>query len=238
MGTYVIFAELIFVATALAQVTTGTVSGQVHDITGAAVVSAKAALTMEQPPHTLFSARTDSDGEFRFTIPPGTYTLELVQPGFKTLTLKSIQVVSGEQERLSPLRVDVGGCPSPTSIDYLEILATEQGVGNLRGRVLREQKRYPGPPVARATVKLLCSGRNICGETKTDSYGDFSFFDLPPGTNFTVNVSKHGYYPLEEPNYEVRAGFSSIYPPSTLEPCHNGNCDPRLRPKRPLGLCE
>jgi hypothetical protein len=74
---------------------------------------------------------------------------------------------------------------------------------------LREQKHYPGPAIAHATVKLLCSGRGICGETKTASNGEFIFFDLPDGINYIVRVSKPGFYPLEQPHHEVRAGFSS-----------------------------
>jgi 5-hydroxyisourate hydrolase-like protein (transthyretin family) len=222
----------------LAQDTTATLSGEVRDITGAAIPATNAELRLEDPPRTISSVRTDNQGRFQFTVlPSGTYALELFQPGFRTLTLKSIRLGSGEHKMLPSLRLDVGVCGEPP-IDYIELLRTEQHVGNLRGHVLRQQRHYPGPAIAHATVKLLCDEREVCGETKTDSNGEFMFSDLPPGKNFTIGVTHPGYYLLEERTYEVQAGFKATYWPITLEHCPNGNCDPRLRPQRPLGLCE
>lgn len=223
-----------------AQDTSATVSGEVHDITGAPIPATNAELTLGQPTHTVRLARADTAGEFRFTqVPPGTYTLKLAQSGFESLTLKSIQLASGEQKILPRLRLNVGhsGCGGP-ALDYLALLSTEQHAGNLRGRVLREQDRSPGPAVAQATLQLLCDDRKICGETKTDPNGDFIFLNLQPRDHMAVRVVHPGFYPLEAAGYEVRAGFESTYWPITLEYCPLGNCDPRLRLARTVVVCE
>jgi hypothetical protein len=36
----------------------------------------------------------------------------------------------------------------------------------------------------------------------------------------------------------VREAFEQTYQPLQLEHCPKGNCDPKLRPKRPLIVCE
>ncbi|HTW65126.1 MAG TPA: carboxypeptidase-like regulatory domain-containing protein [Bryobacteraceae bacterium] len=235
MRTSFIFAHLMFAAGLLAQDTSATVRGQVQGFTGVPIAGANAELTLDQPPQTIFSVRTDEQGRFRFTVlPPGTYTLKLAQLGFKRLTLKSIQVAAGEQRQLPPMRIDVGsfgGCGGPF-VDYYELSSAPQ-TGDLRGRVLWGDHR----PIKRATVKLL-SDRKLWTETKTGSDGEFIFLDLPPGQLFSIRVTHPGYYALEESDYEVQAGFDSIYSPINLEHCPNGNCDPRLRPKRPLIVCE
>jgi hypothetical protein len=64
-----------------------TISGIVRDSTGAGLAATNAELKLKQPPHTTFSLQTDNEGEFRFTaLTLGTYTLKLVQPGFRGLT--------------------------------------------------------------------------------------------------------------------------------------------------------
>src|SRR3984885_6455070 len=189
------------VALLAAQDTSATVSGEVRDITRAAIAATNAELKLQDPPGTIFSVRTDNEGSFRFSgLPPGTYTLKLAQPGFKWLTLKSIQVARGEQKTLPLRRLDVSmNACGRAFIDYFQLLSTEQRVGNLRGHVLHEHKHYPGPAIAHAVVKLLCDDGKVCGETKTDVNGEFVFFDLPARDNyFAIRVTHPGFYPQEE----------------------------------------
>jgi hypothetical protein len=237
------FINFIFVLAATgvlaAQDTSSTVSGEIRDIAGASIPVTNVELKLQDSPGTVFSVRADQEGKFRFSVlPPGMYTLTLKQPGFNTMTVKSIRLAEGEQKTLPLLRLDVGFCGGLPSPNFLELIPGEQHVGNLRGHILREQKHYPGPPIAHAIVTLLCRDGKVCGETKTDVNGEFLFFNLPAGDDFTIRVTHPGFYLLDDMNYVVRAGFESTFWPISLEHCPNGNCDPRLRPKKPLGLCE
>jgi hypothetical protein len=210
-----------------AQDTSATLSGIVRDITGAGLAATSAELKLKQPPQTTFSLRTDNEGKFRFTaLPLGTYTLKLTQPGFRRLTLESMELAAGEQKILPTLRLDIGGCGLPPSPDHFELLSPSDGTGNLSGNVIQDEHH----PLAGATVQLLCEQRTICSETRTDSLGGFALSHLPPRRSVKVRVTQPGFY-LSEEDYEIQAGFDSAYW-ITLEQCPNGNCDPRLRPIR------
>ena len=223
------FVAITSVALLAAQDTSATVSGVVRAWDDGAIYGVDAELRLEESPHTRFSVRADNEGRFKFTIlPAGTYTLTLAKRGFRTLTLKSIQVATGEQKVLRPLRVEFdGSCGAGGPIlEHLELLPTELHVGNLSGHV----ERSHGRPIARATVQLLCDERKVCGETKTDSNGEFIFFDLPPRNDITIRVTHPGFYAWEGSGFRIREGLSATYAPTTL--------DSGLRPKRPLIYCE
>jgi hypothetical protein len=111
-------------------------------------------------------------------------------------------------------------------VAILELLPTKYHVGNLSGLVERDEAH----PIAHATVQLFCDGDKVCGKTKTDSKGQFAFFNLPPRDKITIYVTHPNYYPFEAPDYEIRGGFNSVYAPITL--------DSRQRPKPPLVVCE
>ncbi len=228
-----LFINLIFAlvgaAVLAAQDTSATVSGEVSPF------ESDVQLTLQTPPRTIFSVRTENQGKFKLSVlPAGTYTLKAALRGCPTLTLKSIQVGSGEQKHLPPLHFEAchSGCGAPAP-QFFELLPTQQHVGNLSGRVMRDERR----PIARATVKLLC-GDKLCGQTKTSADGEFTFFNISPGDDYAIRVTHPGFYPLQAGDYEVQAGFDQTYGSTTLEHCPNGNCDPRLRPKRPLINCE
>jgi hypothetical protein len=207
----------------LAEGSSATVIGQVA-LGDAIVRGVDAEMALKSPPRTIFSVRADDEGIFKFTaLPPGTYALTLALPQCPTLTLRSIQLTSGEQKRLPLLRLPTchsgfGGHPAP---EFLE-----EGAGNISGRVLADETR----PLAGATVRLLCDARKVCGETKTDSVGDFIFFNLPPRDDCTTRVTHPRFYVWEGTGFESRAGFDSTYLPITL--------DSKLQPKPPLIVCE
>jgi len=152
-----LFINTIFVlgATAVlaAQDTGATVSGQVRDVTDTPIQFANAELKRQDPPRTIYSARTDQEGKFQFTVlAAGTYTLKLLVPGFKLLTVRSIQVASEEPKVLPPLRLDIPiSCAGPF-VDYFELSPDDRTTGNLSGSVLRDQNK----PLAGANIQILC----------------------------------------------------------------------------------
>jgi hypothetical protein len=210
-----LFIKLIFalaVAGVLAaQDTSASVSGEIYDTTGTSIGFGEAELRLQPSPHTLFSVRMNHDGQFRFAVlPEGEYALTVSITGFKTLRVKSIGVVSGEQKILPPLHMDV----APTDLPWLPIpefalRVTDRKFGNLSGHVKDSLER----PISRAVVKLSCDER-VCGETKTDANGNFIFFNLAPRDDYAFRISHPGFRTLEGADYtafEVLAGYDANY---------------------------
>ena len=71
-------------------VTPGTISGQIADKSGAAIVGARVKLSLDGQSSTqaVVEAVADNDGQFTFTnIPPGQFQLTISSPGFATQTI-------------------------------------------------------------------------------------------------------------------------------------------------------
>jgi len=79
---------------AMAQINTGNVFGHVTDEQGMAVPGGTATLTGPAAPMT---TSVDAGGLFRFLkVPPGTYTVTVVMPGFTTVTRENVSVSVGQ----------------------------------------------------------------------------------------------------------------------------------------------
>lgn len=218
-----------------------TLAGTVQDINGAVIVGATVEVGAEGAARRVAVA-TDAGGRYDVRdLPPGDYSLKIASPGFRSVTVKSIRLSSGQRRLLPVLRLAVaqGGCRTAASLDYFRFLPADRRTGNLAGRV----EAHPGPtaedapPVAGARVDLVCAGARLCAATRTDSRGRFTFRNLSPA-NYAVRVRRPDYYPEEEPGYQVQAAREFVYRPLVLERCDPANCDPRLRPKRLPVVCE
>jgi hypothetical protein len=213
--------------------------GKVQDLTGAAIAHAGAELISGNPPTVVSRTQADTSGVYRFAgLPAREYTLKLVSPGFQPLSVKSIQILDGEQHSLPPLELKIGECGPYASLDYLLELPLSGAVGDIVGNVRLDKgpAARNNPPIADATVTLICGNGAVCGTTKTASNGEFIFKSIPPGT-FLVRVQHAGFYPLERSGYVVQAGFEARYNSAYIERCSLGNCDPRRRAQK-LALCE
>jgi hypothetical protein len=191
---------LFIVSLLKAQDTSATVSGEIRGPRGMTLRALNAELMLLDPPHTLFSLRLDNKGNFKFTVlPPGTYTLTVADLGFKTLKLKSIKVANAEQKILPPLQMDLAPTDTPwLPIAEFALRAADFRFGNLSGRVMRDESRG----LVGATVRLFCEDK-LCGETKTDASGEFIFFNLQPGDDYAIHVTRAGYYPWQGTDYTV-----------------------------------
>lgn len=109
IGTFVT-AALALCATAsaaLAQITTGTVTGTVMDTQGAVVPGATVTLVSATQGNRS-QAQTNTDGDFVFpNVSAGTYLLRVTMDGFKTLERPGVVVSPGERT-LSNLTIEVG----------------------------------------------------------------------------------------------------------------------------------
>src|ERR1035441_9024013 len=89
-------------SSAMAQVTTGTVTGRVIDSTSAIVPNARVVLVSEARGTRSAAVLTNNSGDYVIPdITADTYTIEVTAPSFKTLRLPGILVTGGD-------RVEIG----------------------------------------------------------------------------------------------------------------------------------
>jgi hypothetical protein len=225
----------------VAQVGSASLTGKVKDITGAGVPGTQVYLQSGSKPGRQFGTNSDTAGQFVFTgVAADTYALKLNRPGFHLLTVKEIRILEGEQKALPTLQLDVSSmadCGGGAALDYIRMLPSGSLLGNVGGSVRLDQgpMKGNGPPISSADVTVRFCSKGCTA--KTDVNGDFSFGDLSPGDH-SVEVTHPGFYPLYMPGYLVKQGIESIYYSVYLERCPKGNCDPKLRPRKPPAHCE
>jgi hypothetical protein len=94
--------------TVSAQVSKGSISGNVTDAQGAAVSDA-AVVAASKDSNQNFSATTDSAGLFRLSLlPPGTYRLEITKTGFRKLVFDNVDVGVGADRGMGALKMEIG----------------------------------------------------------------------------------------------------------------------------------
>jgi hypothetical protein len=202
-------------------------TGTVVDETGASI--AHAALELDSGANK-FQVLADDTGIYKFSnLPAGEYTLKVRGLGFHSRTVKSIRLSKREPNRLLDIPLDVASI-SGRSVDRI-LLVPESTFGSLSGNV--------EPPARGVEVTLICRTFSVCKSTKTDFRGRFTFEMLSPGV-YGLNYHRAGFYPDNATGYEysVIGGWKSVYSSVRLQRCPNGNCDPKLRPQRPVEICE
>ncbi len=101
------FAAL-FAAPASAQVSTGSVSGNLVDAQGAGVPSASVQLTNKDS-NQVFASQSDNAGLFHLAqLQPGTYRVEISKQGFKKVAFDTIEVAVGADKGLGAIKLEIG----------------------------------------------------------------------------------------------------------------------------------
>ena len=105
---WVIFSLLsVFSATAIGQVTGGSVTGSVQDTTSSTIVGATVKL-INNGTSAVQTTSTDNSGNFQFLLaPPGIYALEVSTPGFRTFRRDGI-IVEADRSLAVPVTLAVG----------------------------------------------------------------------------------------------------------------------------------
>ena len=102
---------------ALAQITTGAVTGRVVDSTGGVVPGAHVILISESRGTNSAPVVTNESGDYVFpNVTPDTYTVEVAAPSFKTLRRAGIVVTGGDRVGVPPLTLEVGGTAETVSV--------------------------------------------------------------------------------------------------------------------------
>jgi hypothetical protein len=108
---------LLIAPTALAQVTTGTVSGTVKDEQGGVIPGAGVTLISESQNTRTAPVTTTPVGDFVFVnVPTDTYTIEIVMPGFRTLRRPGVAVSPGARVAVGTLTIQVGGATDTVNV--------------------------------------------------------------------------------------------------------------------------
>ncbi len=110
------------------QTTSASISGTVLDPSGAAVVNAAVSLT-DQNRQSTVKTQSEPSGRYVFTVvQPGTYTLTIEAPGFRTLKRENIIVQANDRLALGDTALQVGNVAETVEVSATAVaLQTESG---------------------------------------------------------------------------------------------------------------
>ena len=102
---------------ATAQITTGTVLGNVKDSTGGVVPGATVVLISESRGTKSVPAVTNATGDYVFpNVTPDTYTVEVTMDGFRTVQRPGIKVSGGDRVTVPSLTLEPGGAEETVNV--------------------------------------------------------------------------------------------------------------------------
>ncbi len=115
-AVWVVFCAVVSLTPLSAQSITGQISGTVVDSSGAAIAGAHVKLTNDLSQQTR-SFITESSGSFAFTgLVPGSYSIQITQPGFKIYGQRGITVSAQESVDLHQIHLEVGAVTSTVEV--------------------------------------------------------------------------------------------------------------------------
>jgi hypothetical protein len=200
-------------SSAVAQVITADIVGTVTDTAGAIVPGAKVTI-LNAETQLQRAMNATSTGDFVFTLlPPGTYTVRVEQPGFKTYEAKGLKIAAGDRTRVDA-QLNPGAASETITVtaETLPVLQTDSAtVQDVVGE--------------RSVQDLPLNGRNLQSAVQTTAgvnagspsaiSGGARPDDRRPGFTFVAN----GQSDLSNDNLvdgldnnEREQGFSGIHP--------------------------
>ena len=110
-------AVLLLPYAAMAQVTTGNITGRVVDSSGGVVPGASVSLVSEVHGNKIAPVKTNASGDYTFAdITADTYTVEVTAPAFKTTRETGIQVTGGDRVGVPLITLQVGATSETVSV--------------------------------------------------------------------------------------------------------------------------
>jgi hypothetical protein len=141
---------------AVAQITSGAISGTVQDPAGAVVQNARVALVNDSQGGTAREVPSSAEGTFLFTpVLPGTYTLSVEAPGFKKYLQANLRVNVNDRVGLPAIVLEVGSTGESITVEataiQLETVSAERS----------------GVVTGKQMVDIAINGRNFTTLLKT-----------------------------------------------------------------------
>jgi hypothetical protein len=139
----------------LAQVTTGSLTGNVIDATGAVVPAATVSLISDTT-NEVHSAKTNANGSYAFVaVQPSRYTLKVEQQGFKIAERTNVNVLADDRVSMADIRLEVG-----TQNDTIMVEA--QGA-----QVSTDSSQISGAITSNQLANLTARGRDVVSLLRT-----------------------------------------------------------------------
>ena len=131
-----IVAILAAAAPARAQITTGNISGTVHDAQGGVIPGATVVLKSESRGTALAPVVTNEAGVYVFpNITPDVYTIEVTMDSFKTVRRTNIRVSGGDRVGVPAMVLEAGGVAETVNVSAEAMLVQSQSAERNRGLV-------------------------------------------------------------------------------------------------------
>jgi hypothetical protein len=206
---------------ATAQLTLGTITGNVRDPASAAVEGASVSLISETLGTRLLAVKSVANGDFVLpNVPPDTYTLEITHAGFKTLRRTGVAVSPGDRVGLGTLGIEIGAASESVTVTAeATMLQTQSGE---RSYTVRPSEVQNLPLASRIFTNLAgvapgVSGTNRMGDTSSYLSGDSNIMmdgvsTMDTGNNaaaIAVNTESIAEVKILVSSYQAEYGRSS-----------------------------
>lgn len=208
---FIALATILLTFPALAQYTTGTINGVVHDPSGATVGSAVITATSRETGLTR-NATTTLDGAFSFAnLPVGSYTVTANMPGF-TIQKIDITLTAGHISRWEPM-LKVGASDQTVNVAATSLsLETE---GHQLADTVTSQEIENLPANGRTVFSTLTQSANVQGYTGSgNSRSDINFFGVTANA-LTIGGNAYGMESFLEDgvtNYNLLTKTANVQP--------------------------
>jgi hypothetical protein len=139
----------------IAQVTTGSIAGNVFDATGSVVPGATVTLTSDATKE-VHSTKTNASGAFTFVaVQPSSYTLRVEQSGFKVAERTNVNVLADDRLSLGDIRLEVGAVTDT-------VIVAEQV-----SQVATDSTQITGAITSTQLANLTARGRDVVSMLRT-----------------------------------------------------------------------
>ena len=123
----IVMGLALLTSSAMAQVTTGTVTGRVIDASSAIVPNARVVLVSEARGTRSAAVVTNESGDYVFPdVTADTYTIEVTAPSFKTLRRSGILVSGGDRVGVPTITLEVGSTVDTVTVTAEAVLVQSQ----------------------------------------------------------------------------------------------------------------
>jgi hypothetical protein len=207
---------------ALAQVTTGSVTGRVTDSSGSVIPGVSVVLISEVHGNRIAPVKTNKEGDYVFPdITADTYTVEASAPSFKTSRVTGILVTGGDHVGVPPITLEVGGTTETVTVQA-EATAVQTQSGERSAAI--EQVAIESMPIAHSNfagailfapgVQLNSGGYySRIGDTNNESnfmMNGVSAMDTGNnGQMLSLNIESIGEVKVLTQGYQAEYGRSS-----------------------------